>query len=125
VVYAFGGWQVLGCRVALGLTAMLALGTMGGCDKQADKQAVEDMVNARIDAEKAKTMADDYAKLKEENTALKAQVADLQKQLEAKNAQVGRLAQAAKTEKAEAVQTQHDKAVKTLKKQVTGANGGM
>ena len=121
--------KFLKTRITLGLATMLAVGTMAGCDKQGDKQAVDDMVNARLDAEKTKAMAEDYAKVKEENTTLKARVAELEKQLaaaeSAKAAQAARLAQAAKVERAEVAQTQHEKAVSTVKKRVTGANGSM
>ena len=94
-----------------------------GCDrnKDGDKQAVEEIVAQRLEAEKSKTALDQNAALVKENNDLKAKVSELERKLAAVQASQARLAQNTAT-KPVAKTEAHQEQVKTLHEALTGGS---
>ncbi len=106
--------------VSVMTTAALAAGCERG--KEADKQAVEEIVAQRLDAEKTKATLEKNAELVKENLELKAKVADLEQKLAAIQTSQAKVAQNAAARRPVVKTEEHQKQVKTLHEALTGGS---
>lgn len=111
--------------VTLSFVSLLATAALAsGCErnKDADKQAVEEIVAQRLEAEKAKATGEKNAELVKENAELKIKVQELEKKLAAIQATQAKVAQNNAARRPAAQEAAHQKEVETMREAFSGAN---